>query len=309
MDSRLLLDEVFNFEPILGYRRKRIAAIEDVLSSAGPFKSANPYTTDIALHYAVAHHLVEGGERAAIAADRESLNWYLTTASQELHSRSIWGSSSRHLIVAPTTDAMYVTPASDTPYYILDQTDTSPGESLRTLTLEALHTGKQNGFGKLLSDHAPVICLLTERRAGEYLNSWTITRLPGTVYLDYVMFPVIVARDLIHESGHNWLNDALSACEISLKGTGEFYSPWKRTMRPTFGFLHACWAFPLTVIFGMSARSYASGTAALILERYLARQQVLLRETRESHSEALSAITHQGLRDRLQRVYELATAE
>lgn len=294
---------------MLAHRRARIAAIEDVLSTSKVSETVSEPEGGVALRYAVIHHLIERAERVARTGNLPALTWYRTTAVSDVLARSIAGPREPHVIAAPSPDAMLTSPVSDTPYYLLNETDATASPPLCRLVIESLLTADQSGFGALLSQHASVICLLNERHAGQYLDSWTITRLPGTVFLDYLPLPTVVARDLIHEAGHNWLNDALSACKISLDGMGEYYSPWKRSMRPTFGFLHACWAFPLTVIFGMQVVRHTDGATQEILNGYLLRQRDLLRETRNSHKQALRSLPNDDLRDRLQRVYELATVE
>lgn len=300
------LEEVFDFAPIAAHRRARFAAIKKVLLSTESSETTEVHVNGMALRYAIIHHLIEGAERVAKAFDATALTWYRTRALREVLSRGIAGPRDMLVITLPSVDAMLNSSISDTPYYLLNETDATASPSLCELVTDSLITANDNGFGLLLSQHASVICLLAERRAGEYLNSWTITRLPGTVFLDYVRLPTIVARDLIHEAGHNWLNDALTACKISLEGVGEYYSPWKRSMRSTFGFLHACWAFPLTVIFSRQMIPHTDSTTRQILSGYLMRQQELLLETSHSHKQALRLLSNDDLRERLRYIYELA---
>lgn len=116
----------------------------------------------------------------------------------------------------------------------------------------------------------------------------------------------MLARDLIHEAGHNWLNDALSAtaCEISDEVT--FYSPWKKTNRPAFGFLHACLAFPLTMIYTARVLPQASGELHRFLAAYLDQQRGLLAATATDHARALALITAPDLRERLRSIHREA---
>ncbi|MFI1742579.1 aKG-HExxH-type peptide beta-hydroxylase [Streptomyces sioyaensis] len=78
----------------------------------------------------------------------------------------------------------------------------------------------------------PVVCLLEHRDLADTLFRWSITRLPGTVFTDYTNHPVVLARDLIHEAGHQWLNDALALAQAVLPDEVTFYSPWRATQRP-----------------------------------------------------------------------------
>jgi len=153
-----------------------------------------------------------------------------------------------------------------------------------------------------------VVCLLRHGKLGDTLNSWSISRLPGTVFCDHVGDPVVLARDLIHEGGHNWLNDALAATGSSISDSEQFFSPWKRTMRPAFGFLHACWAFPLTMIFAARAAGQAVGDVRRFLASYLGQQRGLLADTADSHCRALCLVADPGIRQRLAAVYRAASA-
>jgi HEXXH motif-containing protein len=84
------------------------------------------------------------------------------------------------------------------------------------------------------------------RKLDDILHSWSITRRPGTVFSDFTDESAVLGRELVHEAGHHWLNDALSATSSTIPAEVTFHSPWRGTMRPVFEFLHACWAFPLT---------------------------------------------------------------
>ena len=119
---------------------------------------------------------------------------------------------------------------------------------LLDLSAQAFTVGAEAGFAELLAGHAVVVCLLRGKSLGDPLHSWTITRLPGTIFCDYTSHPAVLARDLIHEAGHNWLNDALTATQNVISEETKFFSPWKQAMRPAYGFIHACWAFPLTML-------------------------------------------------------------
>ncbi|MFF5010537.1 hypothetical protein ACFY3G_48055 [Streptomyces phaeochromogenes] len=73
--------------------------------------------------------------------------------------------------------------------------------------LPAAAPATEHGFGTLLAQHAPVICVLNRRRLDEILHNWALARLPGTVFTDYTAHPEVLARDLIHEAAHNWINE------------------------------------------------------------------------------------------------------
>ncbi|MFI5685814.1 aKG-HExxH-type peptide beta-hydroxylase [Streptomyces sp. NPDC051636] len=154
----------------------------------------------------------------------------------------------------------------------------------------------------MLTQHAPVICLLNRRRLDETLHSWALTRLPGTVFTDYTAHPEVLARDLIHEAAHNWLNDALAAHDVRLPGDVTFFSPWRGTNRPVFGFLHACWAFSLTALYARQARRSASGAVVPFLDAYLRQQQSQVADATDSLANALSYVSASVIRERISRV-------
>ncbi|MFG2698026.1 hypothetical protein [Kitasatospora sp. NPDC048407] len=57
------------------------------------------------------------------------------------------------------------------------------------------------------------------------LFSWSITRLPGTVFTDQVDSPEFLARDLMHEAGRHWFNAVLAAASVSFPENSVLYSP------------------------------------------------------------------------------------
>ncbi|MFD5030020.1 HEXXH motif-containing putative peptide modification protein [Streptomyces sp. NPDC058405] len=126
---------------------------------------------------------------------------------------------------------------------------------------------------------------------------------PGGARGDYTDEPAVFARDLIHEASHNWLNDALTATNCELSEEAVFYSPWRQTKRPAFGFLHACWAFPLTMIYTARVLPQTSGAVHHFLTAYLDQQRVLLAATTDDHPQALALIADPELRQRLHAVH------
>ncbi|MEQ4305830.1 HEXXH motif-containing putative peptide modification protein [Plantactinospora sp. B6F1] len=213
-----------------------------------------------------------------------------------------------HLLIDPSADEMLETEISDTPICLLGPDTQPPSGPARDLVVEAVRVGAEAGFGTLLHGSAPVIVLLARRSLGEVLTSWSITRLPGTIFVDHVDDPTVLARDIIHEAGHNWLNGALATYEIKIPESVTFHSPWKRKHRPAFGFIHACWAFPLTVIFADRVLCQVQGAVAAYLAAYLDKQRPLLAAAEDDHSRALDLIDEPDLRSRLADVFAAARA-
>ncbi|MFG3351029.1 aKG-HExxH-type peptide beta-hydroxylase [Streptomyces sp. NPDC048001] len=239
-----------------------------------------------ALDYAVAHHLLEGAEHAARARDADRLAWYRRTTVQDLTHLS----ADPHIVLSPRPADLLRSEISETAYYLVGpDADPAPPEA-HGLVRAALASATEHGFGTLLTQHAPVICLLNRCRLDETLHSWALTRLPGTVFTDYTTHPEVLARDLIHEAAHNWLNDALTAYAVHLPADVMFFSPWRGTQRPVYGFLHACWAFSLTVLYMQSVRDDATGSVLSFLDDHLEQQKGQFTSALGSLEEALSFV-------------------
>ncbi|MGW5096304.1 aKG-HExxH-type peptide beta-hydroxylase [Streptomyces nodosus] len=253
--------------------------------------------------YCLAHHALEGAESAARADDTTTFDWYRTHPDANAPSLTTPTTVGPRIVVAPDPDRMLHSAISETAYYILGPETAAAPPNLQDLTAAAYTMGDQAGFAELLANHAVVTCLLRHKPLSDTLVSWTITRLPGTVFSDYTDEPAVLARDLIHEAGHNWLNDALTATNCKVSDEAVFYSPWRKTKRPAFGFLHACWAFPLTMIYTARTLPGTSGAVHHFLAAYLDQQRDLLAATTDDHPQALALITDTELRQCLATVH------
>ncbi|MEV0963697.1 HEXXH motif-containing putative peptide modification protein [Streptomyces sp. NPDC049910] len=291
------LADLFDFPPISRLHQDRARRIQAIIHPG-----ANRYESGIstAAEYSLAHHALEGAEAAARAGDTATFDWY--TAHPDA------GATDVPVVVASGLTALPRSPISETPYYVLGPDNEPAPADLCDLAAHAFAVATDTGFGNLLDAHAVVVCLLGAKELGDTLDSWTITRLPGTVFVDHVQDPVVLARDLIHEGGHNWLNDALAATGCKIDDQARFYSPWKQTMRPAFGFLHACWAFPLTMLYTARALTNATGALYRFLAAYLDQQRTLLASTANDHARALELIRDEDLRCRLAAVHGKALA-
>ena len=292
----------FAFPPIQSLHRNRIAKIHSVTS---PTTAPLPIG-DAATDYCLAHHVLEGAETAARGGDSALFDWYTANPDAGATDKLTPTAVGPRVIVSPDLADLPRSPISETPYYVLRAETVQAPLNLRSVAASAYSTAAGNGFADLLAAHAVVLCLLRAKKLGGTLDSWTITRLPGTVFLDHVGDPVVLARDLIHEAGHNWLNDALTATACKISDNDHFYSPWKQTTRPAFGFLHACWAFPLTMIYTSRVLERTSGDLRRFLAAYLDQQRTLLAGTSDDHAHALKLISDDGLRSRLRAVHHQA---
>ncbi|MCM6774508.1 HEXXH motif-containing putative peptide modification protein [Nocardia sp. CDC159] len=300
------LAAAFHFPQITELHRTRIHTTCTLLkaSAPSPLDLVHP-----ALTYALTHHCLEGAEHAARQSDSQRFCWYRTALSQPPGS---WFEPTPHgliVIQAPPSNQMLRSTLSETPYYLLGP-DTQPAPpELTDLVTAALDMAHQCGFGGLVGGHAPIVCLLKGKEPTDTFDSWTLSRLPGTVFLDYTTDPYLLARDIIHEAGHNWLNDALNATGAVIRDTARYFSPWKQATRPAFGFLHACWAFPLTMLFGAAVcnKSETPPATRHRLTTYLRQQRSKLRATTIDHQHALTLIEDRELRDRLREIHRAAS--
>ncbi|MGW0825532.1 aKG-HExxH-type peptide beta-hydroxylase [Streptomyces sp. NPDC002845] len=248
-----------------------------------------------ALGYATAHHLLEGAEHAARARDADLLAWYRKTTTPDLNHLSV----GPHILLSPRPGDLFRSDISETAYYLLRPDTSSATPEAQALVRDAVTSATEHGFGTLLAQHAPIVCLLSRRRLDETLHSWSLTRLPGTVFTDYTAHPEVLARDLIHEAAHNWLNDALTAHAVCLPGDVTFFSPWRGSPRPVYGFLHACWAFSLTVLYVRQVRPSVTGAVAPFLDAHLCQQQERFAAAVDYLTKALSYVPASGIRERI----------
>lgn len=300
------LANVLTLDRIRHLHKSRTRKICSLLQPDDHPVSCVPAAQTAGLGYAVAHHFLEGAEAAARAGNRDRFAWYRAAVTADLAEWCTTTMAGLRIILAPALSKLARSLISETPYVLLGPDTASAPAELQELSVSAFAAAAEMGFAALLTDHAAVVCLLRHKQLGDTLDSWTISRLPGTVFVDHVGEPAVLARDLIHEAGHNWLNDALVACEVKIHGNVEFFSPWKRTTRPAFGFLHACWAFPLTMLYSARVLDHVCGQVRAFLVAYLTQQRELLAVTAEDHARVLDLVSDDELRHRLDTIHRAA---
>ncbi|MGW3498595.1 aKG-HExxH-type peptide beta-hydroxylase [Streptomyces sp. NPDC001020] len=286
---------------ITAHQHERTATVRAVLD---PGHTPAPDEV-LPLSYALAYHQLEGAAAAARRHDKAALDWH--RRAEPALARLVTGTLlGPRIVVAPHEDDLIKGPHSDTPYYVLGPATIPASEPLGELTDRAFAHITDAGLDDLVQTHAAVICLTGERRPDQVLRSFAITRLPATVFTDHTGDAAILGRDLVHEAAHNWLNDALTALRITIPDTETYFSPWRSTVRPAFGFLHACFAFPLTVIYAARVLPTASGAGRTVLTDHLRQQRTQLEHARKDFDQALTLITHDELRERLDTVFQHA---
>ncbi|MFB7108681.1 HEXXH motif-containing putative peptide modification protein [Streptomyces sp. NPDC056291] len=290
-----------HLDAITAHQHERTVAVRTVLQ---PGHTLAPDEA-LPLSYALAHHQLEGAETAARRHDQAAMDWH-RSAGPALASLAIGTRLGPRIVVAPNEGDLIHGPHSDTPYYVLGPATIPAAEPLGELTDSAFAHITDAGLHGLVRAHAAVICLTGERRPEQVLRSFAITRLPATVFTDHTGDPAILGRDLVHEAAHNWLNGALTALQLTVPDTETYFSPWRGTMRPAFGFLHACFAFPLTVIYAARVLPTATGAGRTVLADHLRQQRPQLEHARKDFDQALTLIAHDELRERLRIVFQHA---
>jgi HEXXH motif-containing protein len=113
----------------------------------------------------------------------------------------------------------------------------------------ALGVVEAAGFAPLVGAAVGAIVLLRERDPAGVHDSYTVTPLPGTVFIDWSTSSVRTAESIVHEAAHSILNELLDATGSRLPDDRTWYSVWKATQRPAFGILHAGFAFAMVLRF------------------------------------------------------------
>ncbi|MFG3153950.1 aKG-HExxH-type peptide beta-hydroxylase [Streptomyces sp. NPDC048219] len=299
------IDAALDLDAITTHRRERTAA---TLALLHPGSDSPPDDEALPLAYALAHHRLEGAENAARRRDTTTLDWYRDTAGPALSRLAHSSRLGPRIVIAPNEDEMIWGPHSDTPYHVLGPDTTCAAESLAVLADDAFGHITATRLDALVAAHAAVICLTGRRRPDQTLRSFAITRLPATVFTDHTGNAAVLGRDLVHEAAHNWLNDALAALHITFPDNETYFSPWRGTQRPAYGFLHACFAFSLTMIYAVRARPGATGAAASVLADHEHQQRPQLAAAQDDFIRAGELIPDPGLRERLDTVFQRARA-
>lgn len=296
---------VFHLPEVIEMRTARVSEIETLLDPAAQPFAVVASDSDLPLRYTIVHHRLEAAERVARLRNHHELREARAVGHSDLEGLASDTPTGRTIVICPPRSEFITSESADTPYYLVSPTSTRAAPEILSRTSDAMASAAAAGFEQLIGGNVGILCLMARRAPRDTFNSWTITRLPGTVYTDYSDHHELLARDTIHEAGHNWLNDALTSLKIRIPACVSYYSPWKGTVRPAFGFLHACWAFPLTIIYAAQAAETSSGARSL-LQGYLTSQRPLLAQTGHDHLDALRLISDSDLQDRLKMVYDQA---
>jgi HEXXH motif-containing protein len=100
--------------------------------------------------------------------------------------------------------------------------------------------------------------------------------------------------DLIHENSHHHLNLLLRKHVLFLGDHNQqiFYSPWRRSLRPLRGILHATFTFTMGAILFERLSTWASGTGGLVRRKKAGLTQHDLQRTRFRCFEELESVRY-----------------
>jgi hypothetical protein len=286
---------------LAAYRRDKFGRSMQAIAILAP--SLSSAEVDVERDYTLVHHLLESLALAAKAENTEAVE----TAIQAFRERRTLPGISvlrREMIVVKADRNLQSSDASDTPVFLIGSSaPVIPSDDDLRIVQEGADLAARADMGTLVAEHCQVLVLMKLLDVQNNANSWSVAHLPATVHMDYYDAPFLVGRDLVHESAHNFLNDALVASNSELSAAPSYYSPWKSTERPAFGFIHANWAFSHVRDYLLWAAQESSLPApSRALAKVLADSQAeKLASTRKDCEDAVSYIQHEGLRDILLR--------
>lgn len=165
--------------------------------------------------------------------------------------------------------------------------------------LEELH------LSQVFADNVGLIIVLGVATTGAPVATWATGAFPYTVHLHLMPRAELIARDLIHEATHNHLNDWLGARALELDArTPLYWSPWKDSKRPLFGFTHSIIAFSVVTVL-MSGLLNDATHDRRWLRSFRDGELSRLRESNRTVREALKELPDE-LSERVRHVYEAA---
>ena len=109
-------------------------------------------------------------------------------------------------------------------------------------------------FNDFVTQAMGMLIELDPKNDEEHSESYTITALHASIFMDSHSMAVRNAETLVHEATHNWLNYLFDYYEEPLPKTPNWLSPWRGVERPVAGMVHALAAFSFVVLFLRAAR-------------------------------------------------------
>lgn len=136
--------------------------------------------------------------------------------------------------------------------------------------------------------------ILTGEPESNYHISSSQRDTPGTIYSQRFRSINEAAEVIVHESAHSALNlifEGTGEMKSILTSNREYFSPWKDTLRPEFGFLHSVFAFSQVLFL----RDYLTIDNKLLISN--------LNQVRLDLNHSLEHIDNDTLKDIFQNIY------
>lgn len=251
--------------------------------------------------YALVHHVLEGLRESALGKDAE-------TAKQVY--AALADAPRTGLFAVSYRDAVELTGVgSEMPVWAVSARSivTAPDELTELLDI-GTSTAARAGYGWLVDNALGVVIALHRRGLDELASSWTVNRLPCTIYTDYYQDGEILGKELVHEAAHSWLNDCFAVTAKPDNILVEFWSPWKQRNRTAFCMAHSVFAFSCVVNYlDWLLANTATPAVAEFCERVLPREQARLREAAPGAEQVFATIADDSVRGMLRAEFDRAT--
>ena len=261
------------------------------------------------LRYAVLHHALYGATHSADRRDKELATDALMLAKADINSYSIPSGAAGEIIISESAQCKEIRDNNfEMPSFVLlrDSLD-APREKVE-LVKGAVAALEMTGYSAWVRDALGILVLLHERPVRQGTSSWSITALPCTVFTDYYLDAHLFAKDLLHESGHSWLRDALLVNDEEFPPEVEIFSPWKNRNRPVMAMLHTALSFSLVTNYLARALEFSplSHNAVVYAEARVVDERKRLCTARDDFLRAIDLLRTDDIKDVLET--ELANA-
>jgi hypothetical protein len=251
--------------------------------------------------YALVHHVLEGLRESAAHKDAE-------TAKQVF--AALVEAPRTDIVAASHHDAVTLTGVgSEMPLWAVSaRSIVTATDDLTELLGIGTRTANRAGYGWLVDNALGVVIGLHRRGLAETASSWTVNRLPCTIYTDYYEDGEILGKELVHEAAHSWLNDCFTLTGEPDNTRAEFWSPWKQRNRTAFGMAHSAFAFSCAVNYLSWLLDHtATPAVAEFCERVLPGERARLREAAPGVEQVFTSIVDDSVREMLRAEFGQAT--
>ncbi len=173
----------------------------------------------------------------------------LDRLDQALRGWSATATAQGHLMCISHSDCVHVADSAfQSPIYLYDFSRHEPKQAAPWLAAARGYL-EGTGFSELVDRSMGMLIELDRKSEGEHLESYTITALHASIFMDSHSMAIRNAETLVHEAAHNWLNYLFDYFDEPLPEKPRWLSPWRGVERPVAGMVHAFVAFSYVVLF------------------------------------------------------------